>query len=133
VSWVEIFAVFVVSHLVGDYLLQTDWQARHKRGGLTTGDPVRRRALFSHVGTYTLAFVPALVWLAPDLGAGTAWVAAAIFLPHLVQDDGQLLTWFVYRVKGCDDQTAPEVFKYVDQTFHVVTLFGLAVAAAAAA
>jgi hypothetical protein len=132
VSWVEIFAVFVVSHLVGDYLLQTDWQARHKRNGLA-GDPVRRRALISHVSTYTLAFVPALVWLAPDLGANVIWVAALIFVPHLIQDDGRLLTWFVYRIKGCDDQTAPEVFKYVDQTFHVLALFGLAVAARAAA
>lgn len=131
-SWVEIFAVFVVSHLVGDYLLQTDWQARHKRGGLA-GDPVRRRALISHVATYTLAFVPALVWMADDLGAGVAWVAALIFVPHLVQDDGRLLTSFVYRVKGCDDQTAPEVFKMVDQTFHALALFGLAIAAAAAA
>ena len=25
--WVEVFAAFVVCHLVGDYLLQTDWQA----------------------------------------------------------------------------------------------------------
>ena len=30
-NWVSVFARFVVSHLVGDYLLQTDWQARHKR------------------------------------------------------------------------------------------------------
>jgi hypothetical protein len=132
VSWVEIFAVFVVSHLVGDYLLQTDWQARHKRGGLGA-DPVRRRALTSHVGTYTLAFAPALVWMADELHAGVAWVAVAIFVPHLIQDDGRLLTWFVYRVKGCDDQTAPEVFKMVDQSFHVLALFGLAVGAGAAA
>ena len=33
--WVEIFAVFFVSHQVGDYLIQTDWQAMHKRGGLS--------------------------------------------------------------------------------------------------
>jgi hypothetical protein len=132
VSWVEIFAVFVVSHLVGDYLLQTDWQARHKRGGLGA-DPVRRRALISHVSSYTLAFAPALVWMADDLHAGVAWVAAVIFVPHLIQDDGRLLTWFVYRVKGCDDQTAPEVFKMVDQSFHVLTLFGLSIAAGAAA
>jgi hypothetical protein len=132
VSWVEIFAVFVVSHLVGDYLLQTDWQARHKRGGLGR-DPVRRRALISHVSTYTLAFAPALVWMADELHAGVAWVAAGIFVPHLIQDDGRLLTWFVYRVKGCDDQTAPEVFKMVDQSFHVLTLFGLSIAAGAAA
>jgi len=25
VLWVEVFAVFLVSHLVGDFILQTDW------------------------------------------------------------------------------------------------------------
>ena len=54
--------------------------------------PRRRRALVSHVATYTLAFAPALAWLAGDLGAaGTAALAAGVFLPHLVQDDGRLL------------------------------------------
>ena len=61
-EWFEVFAVFLVSHLVGDYLLQTDWQAVHKHRGLGP-DPVSRRALASHVATYTLAFVPALIWL----------------------------------------------------------------------
>ena len=42
--WVEVFAVFTVCHLTGDYLLQTDWQARNKRGGLGS-NPVARRAL----------------------------------------------------------------------------------------
>ena len=60
--WVEIFEVFFVSHLLGDYLLQTEWQAVNKRGGLT-GTPVQRRALFSHIATYTLAYVPSLIWL----------------------------------------------------------------------
>lgn len=128
-SWVEIFGVFVVSHLVGDYLLQTDWQARHKRGGLT-GDPVRARALFTHVATYTLAFVPAFVWMYDDVGLGIVGVVAAVFVPHLIQDDGRLLTWFVYNVKGADEATAPEVFKPVDQSFHILVLFAVAVAAA---
>jgi hypothetical protein len=128
VSWVEIFAAFVVSHLVGDYLLQTDWQARHKRGGLQ-GDPVRRRALLSHVTTYTLTFVPALIWMSDDLGAGVVWVAALIFIPHMIQDDGRLLTWFIFRVKGCTEQTAAEIYTPVDQTFHILTLFGIALAA----
>ena len=43
-SWVSVLAGFLVAHMVGDYLLQTDWQARHKRGGLG-GDAVARRAL----------------------------------------------------------------------------------------
>lgn len=127
----EIFGVFVVAHLVGDYLLQTDWQARHKRGGLQ-GDPAHRRALLGHVTTYTLAFVPALVWLYDGIGLGVLGVAAAVFLPHLVQDDGRLLNWFVYGVKGCDDETAPQVFQPVDQSFHLLTLFVIAVAAGAA-
>ena len=120
--------MFVVSHLVGDYLFQTDWQARHKRGGLL-GNPVARRALVLHVLTYTLAFVPALIWLSDDLGAGVAWVAALIFVPHLVQDDGRMLTWYVYRVKGCDDESAADIYTPVDQSFHVLALFGLAVLA----
>jgi hypothetical protein len=128
VSWVEIFAVFVVSHLVGDYLLQTDWQARNKRYGLA-GDPVRRRALLSHVFVYTLAFAPALFWMSDELGAGVIWVAGLIFLPHMVQDDGRLLSWFIFNVKGCTEETAAEIYTPVDQSFHVVTLFGIALAA----
>ena len=61
-SWVSVFTAFLVAHMVGDYLFQTDWQARHKRGGLS-GDRVAFKALVSHVTTYTIAFVPALIWI----------------------------------------------------------------------
>jgi hypothetical protein len=128
VSWVEIFAAFVVSHLVGDYLVQTDWQARNKRLGLA-GDPVRRRALLSHVFMYTLCFVPALIWMSDDLGAGVVWVAALVFIPHVIQDDGRLLTWFIFTVKGTTEESAREIYTPVDQSFHVLALFALALAA----
>ena len=36
-NWVSVLAVFLVAHMVGDYLFQTDWQARNKRGGLSGG------------------------------------------------------------------------------------------------
>ena len=121
-SWVEIFAVFFVSHAVGDYLLQTDWQATNKRGGLGR-DPERRRALLSHVTTYTLAFVPAGIWL-HDVGpAGLVLLAVGIFLPHLVQDDGRLLTMYILRVKGAGAATNQAIFTQVDQSFHFVILF----------
>ena len=120
-NWVEIFVLFVVSHLVGDYLLQTDWQAVNKRGGLSAGG-ASRRALVAHVTTYTLAFVPVLAWLADDLGAGAVvGLAAVIFVPHLIQDDGRLLTRYIERVKGADD-APPRIFLAVDQTFHTVAL-----------
>ncbi len=120
--------MFIVSHLTGDYLLQTDWQAAHKRHGLWP-DPVRRRALVSHVTTYTLAYVPALIWLASEIDWGVLWVAALIFFPHLIQDDGRLLTGYIRRVKGCDAATMESIFTSVDQSFHLVALFGLALLA----
>jgi hypothetical protein len=129
VSWVEIFAVFVVSHALGDYLLQTDWQATHKRGGLGR-DRTSRIALLSHVATYTLGFVPAGIWLASDgsLAAGAlALLAVGIYVPHMVQDDGRLLTAYITRVKGCGANTERQVFTAVDQSFHLIMLFVTAV------
>ena len=128
-AWVELFSLFLVSHLVGDYLLQTDWQALNKHDGLG-GDPTKRRALVTHVTTYTLGFVPALVWLAGDLGAGSiALVALGIFVPHLVQDDARLLLRYVRAVKGGEFTPGHPVFLGVDQTFHLLTLLLLAFAA----
>src|SRR3954453_23285867 len=124
-AWVEVFSAFVVCHLVGDYLLQTDHQARHKHGGLGA-DPAARRALLAHIATYTLAFVPALIWLADDLHAGVIWAAALIAAPHLVQDDGQLIERYIRRVKGVPSVNVPSIAPMVDQAFHVLALFALA-------
>ena len=125
--WVEVFAAFLVCHLAGDFLLQTDWQAKHKRHGLA-GDPVSRRALLSHITTYTLAFVPALVWLADDLDAWVLGAAALISIPHLVQDDGRVLDAYISRVKGPGASSELVVATAVDQSFHVLALFLLALA-----
>ena len=124
-AWVEIFAVFVVSHVLGDYLLQTDWQATHKRGGLGR-DRNARMALLSHVASYTLAFVPAGIWLADDggLGAlGLVLLAVGIYVPHMIQDDGRLLTRYIKIVKGDGAAETKEIFTPVDQSFHLIVLF----------
>jgi Protein of unknown function (DUF3307) len=120
--WVEVFAAFVVCHLAGDYLLQTDWQARHKRGGLGP-DPQSRRALASHIVSYTLAFVPALIWLADDIGAWAVGVGALIAVPHMIQDDGRLLAAYLKNVKHADGKANPSVAAAADQAFHFVALF----------
>jgi hypothetical protein len=125
VLWVEAFAVFMVSHLVGDFLLQTDWQARHKFGGLGP-DPESRRALVSHTISYTAAFVPALIWLATDIGAWAIGVALLIGVPHMVQDDGRLLDAFVRNVKGLAAEAPSGLRLAVDQSMHTVMLFLLA-------
>jgi hypothetical protein len=122
VSWVSVLAGFLVAHMVGDYLFQTDWQARHKRGGLG-GDAVARKALVSHVTTYTLAFVPALIWIGTELDAVWAIAAAVlVYVPHLVIDDGRLVRFYLLRVKRADGLNLG-LAASVDQSFHVVSLF----------
>jgi uncharacterized protein DUF3307 len=124
-SWGELFVVFFVSHQVGDFVLQTDWQATHKRGGLGRSAE-SRRALFSHVLSYTCAFVPALIWISSQLGWNALVIAAAIGLPHLVQDDGRLLQAYARRVKGLEPSSARTVMLLLDQACHMVALFGAA-------
>jgi hypothetical protein len=126
--WVEVFAVFVVSHLVGDYVLQTEWQARNKHGGLT-GSRTMRRALASHVATYTLAFVPGLVWLSDSVDGWVFGVAALIAIPHLIQDDGRLLASYARSVKRTDIKANPMLEAMLDQSFHLLALFGTALLA----
>lgn len=127
-AWVEVFVVFLVCHQVGDYLLQTDWQATNKRGGLGA-DPVARRALASHVFSYTLAFTPAFVWLAGEIGTGLVPVIALITLPHWIQDDGRLLRAYIEKVKGVDAADIPPLYAPVDQALHLVALLLVALLA----
>jgi uncharacterized protein DUF3307 len=124
-QWPAVFATFVVSHLAGDFLLQTDWQARNKHGGLA-GSRVARRALCSHVSSYTLAFVPALVWLAADLHTRVLGVAVLIAVPHLLQDDGRAIELYMTRVKGVPQGGERSIQRAVDQSFHMLALFLLA-------
>ncbi len=126
--WVEVFAVFIVSHLVGDFALQTEWQATHKRGGLGR-IPTARRALLAHVSIYTLAFVPSLIWLADEIGALVVVLAALLFVTHAIQDDGRLLDGYLRRVKHTEPLKHPVVTMALDQTLHVLLLFGLALLA----
>lgn len=120
-AWVEVFAVFVVCHLAGDYLLQTDWQAAQKRGGLGSNREARR-ALASHILTYTLAYLPAFIWLADELGTTLIAVVALVAIPHWIQDDGRLLTLYVEKVKGMGAVASKSVTAAVDQSFHFVVL-----------
>jgi hypothetical protein len=126
VGWSELFIVFFLSHLAGDYLLQTEWQASHKRGGLGA-DPEARRALVSHVATYTLAYLPALIWVATERDVLTAVLAGVLVaLPHLLIDDARALTAYIDRVKHVPPPAPPTLFAAVDQSTHLLCLFAVA-------
>lgn len=122
--------MLVVCHLLGDFLLQTDWQAAHKYGGLGA-DPVRRRALLSHTLVYTLSFLPALIWIGIETEAlRVIAIGVVVFVPHYLQDDGRALDAYMAKVKGLSTNS-PGLRIAVDQSFHMITLFGTALLAAA--
>lgn len=129
--WEEVFAVFLVCHLTGDFLLQTDWQAVNKRGGLFSRNRESRRALFSHVSVYTLAFVPAVIWVAHETSALAIALLAVVFIPHLVQDDGRVLMAWNRTVKRSSSTPGDLLYMAIDQSFHIVVLFGTALLAVA--
>ena len=120
--WVQAFVVLGVSHMVGDFVLQTEWQATHKHGGLGP-DPEARRALFAHVFTYSLALLPAFVWLTVEVGPAGVLIAALILATHLIQDDGRLLYAYMRRVKKADPLNYPQLTILVDQSVHFAILF----------
>jgi hypothetical protein len=130
VHWAEVFLVFVVSHMVGDFVLQTDWQAVNKHGGLRRGNAVGLSALLQHCSTYTLAFTPCFVWLAGDLSWSVLAVVAGIFFPHVLQDDGRALAHYMRTVKKADPSALPVVALGLDQSVHAVVLLLLAIATA---
>jgi hypothetical protein len=127
-SWAPVLAAFLVCHLAGDLLLQTEWQALTKVRGLS--DPEGRRALMAHAATYILPYLPVLLWIGADRGAVRAVVVALLIaLPHVAVDDGRFVRVWLRQVKHSPDP-APSLRLMVDQSFHVVCLLAVAMLAA---
>ena len=121
-SWVSVLAGFLVAHMVGDYLLQTDWQARHKRGGLG-GDPVARRALSATSRPTRWRSCRRSSGSASELDVVWAIVAAVlVFVPHLIIDDGRLVALYL-AASSASTGSNLGVAASVDQSFHVLSLF----------
>lgn len=128
ITWPAALLALLVSHVVGDVLLQTDRQAQDKPRGL--GDDLGRRALASHVGTYTLAFVPALAWIRRSRGLARALAVGGLVAgPHLAVDDGRLVQAWLRGVKRAPTPP-PALVIAVDQSFHVTSLAVAALVAA---
>jgi hypothetical protein len=128
-NWSEVLLALLVSHLVGDFLFQTESQAVGKVGGLR--DARSRQALLSHLVYYMVAFIPALIWIAVEKTAGRAVVVAALIaVPHMLIDDGRMVSFWLRDVKRAPDASLGLRIA-VDQSFHVVCLLAVSLVAAA--
>jgi Protein of unknown function (DUF3307) len=126
-DWSSVLMALLVSHVTGDVLLQTDWQALNKGRG--ADDAVARRALAGHLAAYTAAFVPALVWIGRTRGIGRSLsVGGVVVGSHLVIDEGRVAGAWARRVKRSPKPPLALLIA-VDQGFHTLSLLAAALVA----
>ena len=88
----SLFDKLLVAHLVGDWLLQTEWQALNKGKN--------NRALLSHISTYSLIILGVLVI---DFGFQNIYVyIVVLFLAatHALLDRGSFVIRFLKATRG---------------------------------
>jgi len=102
----------LICHLVGDYVLQTDWMARNKTSNLS------------------VALVHALVYAAPFvLITGLSWALLVIFGTHVIIDRYRLASLIMrakqwtWRKRAHENSAPPEVSAMlmivIDNTIHL--------------
>ncbi len=102
---------FLVGHLVGDYLLQNDWQANNKK-----------RSSF-------VCAIHCSLWTASVMLFAWVWNPIAmvwLFTTHFAIDRTNFIRWWMTSVsgqKGFAEKLSPWSLIVVDNVFHVVTLY----------
>ncbi len=72
-----------------------------------------------------------LAWLSGEIGVAALGVGALVVVPHMLQDDGRPVFWFIRRVKKVRGPPEELLYILVDQSGHIVALLGAALLASA--
>ncbi len=102
----------IIGHLVGDYLLQTDWMALNKKHST----PI----CAVHCSVWTLSVC---------LFGGLGWMAAAVlFVTHFIQDRTTIIPWWMDHIGQSAFRSgplAPWSVIIVDNVWHIVTIWAV--------
>jgi hypothetical protein len=115
-------ALFIIKHLLADFLLQTSWMAKGKESVEGWLAP-----LLAHVAVHAIGTLLVTLLLAPQM----AWLALVDFIVHGLIDKGKTLVQQRYRFKV--EQAAYWWLLGTDQTLHHLTHLVFAVWIATAA
>jgi hypothetical protein len=110
-----VFETLLLAHVVGDWLLQTEWQATHKATSW--------RALLTHVVVYHLVVLAALLWRV-GYGVGEVYaVVVGLAVVHAVMDRKHTVAWFMRVMRiAVEREPAGWLAIAVDQSLHLVWL-----------
>jgi hypothetical protein len=94
-----------LAHLIGDFLLQTEWMATNKKDKFI--------AIFVHVLVYLVPFVfTDLAW----------WQIVVIGLLHGAQDHSGFVMWWIRFWKKTPEENMGMLPMIIDQVFHLVVI-----------
>lgn len=147
----------LLGHLFGDYIVQNDWQAKNKTNPHPGPEPLpENRGLSPEEVTehsrkwltyeadlynYRLGHLACFVhcwWYTIAVWAGTFlwmpwWGLVACFVLHYPVDRFRLAAWWMKKVSGQEafatGPLSPWSIILVDNIFHLLTLYGILVAA----
>ncbi len=116
-----LFEIFIIAHLVIDFILQRQWEADRKNKNW--------RALAFHCLIYTVGFVP-VFWLLNI----SFWWLFLLFISHFIIDSQKITRWLLEDVKGYKEDKTDKafwtlLFVGVDQTLHLIILLIIAILA----
>jgi hypothetical protein len=95
---------WLIGHLVGDYLLQNDWQAQGKKKA--------HLPCLVHVSLYTLAVMLFTQW--------PLWAIPVIFIPHYLIDRWSFVPWYMRLIGQGDFMKASHLqTEQYGSTWHV--------------
>lgn len=109
------FDLLIVAHLIGDWLMQTEYEAMRK-----AKDPFFNWGLWKHCLVYTLWFVPVFLWV----GVSCLWLLP-LLASHLFLDRRWPIVWWLRHVKRTSRESIEKNFWLVvavDQVAHAMVL-----------
>ena len=94
-----------LAHLIGDFIIQTDWMAKNKKHSSF--------AALVHVLAYLLPFIfTGLAW----------WQMLLIGVTHFAQDRSSFVAWWMRVWKKVPDENWGIIPLSVDQVFHLLII-----------
>lgn len=105
----------VVCHLIGDYLLQTEFEAMNKAMG-----KLWNSAILSHCSKYTLCFAP-VVWF---YGLSWLWLVLIWGAHMFIDRRWPVITWRRYITRNSENSIKNTfwITVIIDQIFHFIIL-----------